>query len=206
MNDTKLSGSRQPAAVTLRGPWVAVLADNFGNLYASLDDIEDSTFVEIAVVRGTAVPVASRGETATRRPPVYDDADVLYEINDFDLRDHLDDARARWEQARAVATALTAFVPHWPHPAGPDELIWVAAKRRGIQAHRYAAGDQLTPCGRNQLAFGTTATAADAVAFWRVEWSCGMCWPPPPEPEPAVLPADVDWSQVHDAVAEELAR
>lgn len=59
-------------------------------------------------------------------------------------------------------------------PAG--RLVWVATARRGIEAHHYQAGAARTPCGRNQLDYGTTACVVDAVQQWSAT-ACPRCWP-----------------------------
>jgi hypothetical protein len=58
----------------------------------------------------------------------------------------------------------------------PDtRLVWVAAARQGIEAHRYVPGQPRTSCGRNQY-YGTTACAVDAVEQWNAG-ACRRCWP-----------------------------
>lgn len=65
----------QPAA---QGPWTAVLADNYGHIYDSIDDVEPDDDPKVCVVRGSAAPKDSR------LPGIYQSADVLYKHDDFD--------------------------------------------------------------------------------------------------------------------------
>jgi hypothetical protein len=60
----------------------------------------------------------------------------------------------------------------------PDtRLVWVAAARRGVDAHRYVPGQPRTTCGRNQY-YGTTACVIDAIEQWNAG-VCSRCWPAP---------------------------
>jgi hypothetical protein len=89
----------------LRGPWVAILTDNYG-WPRTVDDFEEggNDIPEIAVVRGSAAPNGPAGIYC--RPGSYQSDDLLYEIDCFDDRDEL---AMRWEQAQAVADALNAL-------------------------------------------------------------------------------------------------
>lgn len=86
----------------LRGPWMAVLSDNHGFVGDSVAGFDDGESIEIAVVRGSALPKDGR------RPGTWKPEDVLYELDVMDFDDE-EEAAARWEQAQAVATALNAY-------------------------------------------------------------------------------------------------
>lgn len=88
----------------LRGPWIAVLSDNYGHLYEP-EDLTDEDEVEVSVVRGTAAPVDGRC------PGTYHSGDVLYEHDGYwvDEDDASVSLKTRWEQAQAVAQALNAL-------------------------------------------------------------------------------------------------
>lgn len=109
-------------AEALRGPWFAVLSDNYGELYESIEDFGEGDSVEIAVVRGTAAP------TGSRRPGSYRNIDVLYELEDLD--DEPQEIADRWAQAQAVAAALNArsTVP------GPAPTTWALPDEPGPEA------------------------------------------------------------------------
>jgi len=80
----------------------------------------------------------------------------------------------------------------------PGLLVWVAAARKGIEAHRYVAGQTLTPCRRNQQ-YGTTATAQDAMEQWAAT-ACPRCWP-----EPVAAEQDnTDWGYRPVVVTDEM--
>jgi hypothetical protein len=65
-------------------------------------------------------------------------------------------------------------------------LGWMAAARRGLDAHRLAShGATATVCGRSTRT-GITGTAADLERRYEPGW-CGRCWPdgPPTTPNTA---------------------
>jgi hypothetical protein len=73
----------------LRGPWMAVLSSNCGDLHDSVDELDEGDNIEIAVVRESAAPVDGRC------PGSYSPADVLYELNDTDF-DDIVETYVRW--------------------------------------------------------------------------------------------------------------
>lgn len=99
-------------AEALAGPWQAVLADRYGNVYpsvaAALEEAEDpDEEVLISVVRGTATPTDRGGDL--HAPGTHHSGDVVFEIEAY-LED--DDpsvgAEARFAQAEAMAAGLNA--------------------------------------------------------------------------------------------------
>lgn len=92
----------------LNGPWESVLTDNSGWEINPeyLDDYEPDD-VRISIVRGTAAPAASGPVGARRLPGTYNSDDHLIEFDDFE---DLDEVRARWVQAQAMAAGLNAAV------------------------------------------------------------------------------------------------
>lgn len=113
----------------LRGPWVAVLADDDGDVYATFDDAvtelgpDWSTEMTIRVVRGTALPTEGLTDEALRLPGSYSTGDVVLDLDDVWLVDPDDDsigAEARYLQAQAMAAGLNAAASACPHghPAG----------------------------------------------------------------------------------------
>lgn len=99
----------------LRGPWIAVLAENDGFVYPSVADAIESLGedeeVEIAVVRGTAMPNDRDGTTGVllRRPGSCHCGDIAYEIECYLVDDDESvGAAARYAQAQAMAAGLNA--------------------------------------------------------------------------------------------------
>jgi len=96
----------------LRGPWQAVLAEPDGHVHASveeaIEELGEEEEVDIAVVRGTAVPTIRDG--GLRRPGSYAEGDVAHEISCWltDPDDESMGAAARWAQAQAMAAGLNA--------------------------------------------------------------------------------------------------
>lgn len=86
----------------LTGPWEAVLSGDGGFVLNNLDDITDEAHPEIAVVRGSALPV-DQGDGSRRMPGTYFSDDVLYDRDDFDSDD---DVRFHLALAKRVADAL----------------------------------------------------------------------------------------------------
>lgn len=108
----------------LRGPWVAVLADDDGAVYATFDDAltelgEDwDSEMTIRVVRGTALPIESPTDEALRLPGSYQTGDVALDMDDVWLVDPDDasiGAEARYLQAQAMADGLNAAASACPH-------------------------------------------------------------------------------------------
>lgn len=100
----------------LRGPWVAVLSDISGFVFPTVTDaiesIGEEEEVEIAVVRGSALPNDRNGTSGTllRRPGSFSAGDLAYEIECYlvDPDDESLGAEARWAQAQAMAAGLNA--------------------------------------------------------------------------------------------------
>lgn len=95
----------------LRGPWVAVMSDRYGEIYPDVETarVNGLDEVEIAVVRGTAAP-----QDGVSLPGSYSSGDVAYELTDVWVDDDGDPsvaAEARWTQARAMAAGLNAAAP-----------------------------------------------------------------------------------------------
>jgi hypothetical protein len=100
----------------LRGPWLAVLADNHGFVYPTVEEAIESLGeeeeVQISVVRGTALPNDRNWTTGVleRLPGSHHSGDVACEIDAYlvDPDDESIGARARYEQAKAMAAGLNA--------------------------------------------------------------------------------------------------
>jgi hypothetical protein len=90
----------------LRGPWVAVLCDDYGDLLTPDDVNADDGSYTVEVVRDSAAPKDGR------MPGSYHSGDVLYSLDDLfvDDEDPSVGVWARWTQAQAVAEALNARV------------------------------------------------------------------------------------------------
>ena len=88
----------------LRGPWMAIVADEHGSL---IDDQELDEYnpdgLTVQIVRGTAAPGTRPDGDANRLPGTYASADHLVTFDDFD---DPDEVRARWIQARVMVTGL----------------------------------------------------------------------------------------------------
>jgi hypothetical protein len=102
----------------LRGPWLAVLSDDSGFVYPTVDDAIDTLGeeeeVDIAVVRGSAMPNDRNGTTGVllRRPGSVMSGDVAYEIECYLVDgDSSVSAAARYAQAQAMAAGLNSAVP-----------------------------------------------------------------------------------------------
>lgn len=69
-----------------------------------------------------------------------------------------------------------------PTPAAGD-LVWIATRRRGIEAHQLDTSDGRVPafttCGRS-VRTGEQLTADDANTRYQATW-CPRCWPTPQE-------------------------
>jgi hypothetical protein len=85
----------------LAGGWEAFLADSYG-FVTDIDDI-DLGEARIVIVRRTASPPGPDADMEQRLPGAHNSEDKLVEWDDFD---HLDDVRARWAQAQAMAAGL----------------------------------------------------------------------------------------------------
>ncbi|WP_051723829.1 hypothetical protein [Micromonospora chokoriensis] len=72
---------------------------------------------------------------------------------------------------RPTPPATPAAVPAGPPP---DEQVWVAIARKGIEAHRIKSS-LLTRCSRATRT-GLTLPAGQATNRWGVTW-CRVCWP-----------------------------
>lgn len=84
---------------------MAVVLDSAGYvLNLTEDDPEDAD--SIAVVRGSAMPAASDDDEIPRMPDTYQPDDVLYTLTDLD--DEPERVPTLWEQAQAVAEAMSA--------------------------------------------------------------------------------------------------
>lgn len=100
----------------LCGPWVAILSDDSGFVFPTVEDAIESLGgeeeVEIAVVRGSAMPNDRDGTTGVllRRPGSVMSGDVAYEIECYliDPDDPSVGADARYAQAQAMAAGLNA--------------------------------------------------------------------------------------------------
>lgn len=99
----------------LRGPWTAFLADSYGFVYESADDLRENAEdpendeFEVSVRRGTAAAIYPAGDRP-RLPGSYQSGDVAYELNDvwLDDEDESVSVRARYAQAQAMAAGLNA--------------------------------------------------------------------------------------------------
>jgi hypothetical protein len=99
---------------SLRGPWVAVLADRYGYVYESVSDARENVDdpdggVAIAVVRGTALPSTAAGDCRPRLPGSWHCGDRAYELEGVYLDDPDDPsvgAADRFDQAQAMAAGL----------------------------------------------------------------------------------------------------
>jgi hypothetical protein len=98
----------------LAGPWVAVLSDRLRYVYPSAGFaaacLAKGALVDIAIVRGTALPAEVGGGVLRRRPQTWALHDVAYEMPAL-LSDNPADcttAACRYEQARAMAAGLNA--------------------------------------------------------------------------------------------------
>lgn len=94
----------------IRGPWVAVLSDQYGEETELGEFLDEGNFEfqpEIRVVRRAAVPVDGH------LPASYTNDDLLYKIDDLDQVDDAAELAMCWEQARAVAAGLN-IVAHTP--------------------------------------------------------------------------------------------
>ncbi|MFG2054791.1 hypothetical protein ACGFI9_12240 [Micromonospora sp. NPDC048930] len=82
----------------------------------------------------------------------------------------------RFGSLEEMDTALAAAGP------APDEQVWIAAARRGIEAHALKTKAS-TRCSRSTRT-GLTLTAGQAAEQHEATW-CRKCWPPaPPTEEP----------------------
>lgn len=112
----------------LRGPWLAILAEENRRTYTDLADVPDDREVAVMVVRGTAGPVDGVV------PEEADDLDVLLLATPDDFSDWVTELQARWEQAQGVAEALN----------GRTELEQLrAAVRRVVSLTQDTDGDAL---------------------------------------------------------------
>jgi hypothetical protein len=97
----------------LAGPWIAALADHFQFVYPTVADAVDAlgreALVEVAVVRGSAVPQQlPAGGKIERRPYSCDPADEAYVVHCLLVNPNYPGlgAEARLEQAKAMAAGL----------------------------------------------------------------------------------------------------
>lgn len=88
----------------------------------------------------------------------------------------------------AVAGVHTPAAVPGRGPA-PLDLVWVAIRRRGIEAHK-PNGEGSTPCGRSTRA-GEQISALVAFREHGATW-CLRCWPEPRPPKPTLTTADGD--------------
>jgi hypothetical protein len=97
----------------LRGPWQAVLAEEDGTVYPTVEEaieyLGHDGEVQISVVRGTAAPTGHDG-TLARLPGTVNAGDVACETDAYlvDEDDESLGAHARFEQAKAMADGLNA--------------------------------------------------------------------------------------------------
>lgn len=93
----------------LRGPWQAVLADNYGYAMDGLDGLNPDDEVSISIRRGSALPVF-RDDDEPRLPGTCKSGDVIELWNHLYVEDGdpSTDAPARWAQAQAMAAGLNA--------------------------------------------------------------------------------------------------
>lgn len=131
----------------LRGPWVAVIADNFGYVLDSPADVEENDEADVAVVRGTAAPVDGRHVSAVDLEPR-----AVLELLATKVEQYLTSGRQedllRIEMAEAVTEAWMVLRPNEPPPwrfdvppvpdhvmamTGPGDggpRVWVRGQRR----------------------------------------------------------------------------
>lgn len=103
---TDTEPATDPTTEALRGPWQAVLAWRDGYL-TTWDDVDEPGDVRIQIVRDTAAPIDRDGDGMPRLPGTYNGADLLADWDGEDFED-LDEVRARWVQAQAMAVGLNA--------------------------------------------------------------------------------------------------
>ncbi|GIM88854.1 hypothetical protein [Paractinoplanes toevensis] len=97
----------------LRGPWLAVLADQYGYVFSSFDvareETDDAEEFRVSIVRGTAAP--SEDDDTLRLPGTFQSGDQIFELDGLYLDgdgDTSTSAEARFAQAQAMATGLNA--------------------------------------------------------------------------------------------------
>lgn len=98
----------------LRGPWLAVLADEDGTVYPTWAEaakvLPDGAEMTIRVVRDSALPVDDEDGEGMHLTGSYFEGDLIFEIDAWlvDPDDAELGAEARYEQAKAMADGLTA--------------------------------------------------------------------------------------------------
>lgn len=98
----------------LRGPWSAVLADESGYTYESVDealsDLGPDEEMQISIRRGTALPRTDIDDVDARLPGEFRTGDCIFEIEVYlgEDGDPSTSCEARYAQAEAMAAGLNA--------------------------------------------------------------------------------------------------
>lgn len=90
----------------LRGPWQAVLTDDYGFVLDNLDDSSPEDEVRISIRRGSALPTERHGNLRLPGTCMSGDVIKLWDNLYVEDGDPSTDAAARWTQAQAMAAGL----------------------------------------------------------------------------------------------------
>ena len=97
-----------PTVEALRGPWRAVLADEYGFVLDNLDDSSPDDEVRISIRRGSALPTERHDNLRLPGTCLSGDVIDLWDCIYVEDGDPSTDAPARWTQAQAMADGLNA--------------------------------------------------------------------------------------------------
>jgi hypothetical protein len=100
----------------LKGPWRAVLSDDHGYVYPSveraIEECGEEEWAEISIRRASALPTPEDDdpEAVLRLPGSYAAGDCIFELNLYfgDDGDRSTGCFVRYEQAKAMAAGLNA--------------------------------------------------------------------------------------------------